>query len=802
MKVKSIPNKNPIKPSSILPYPNIDILKINNNRTSTEHIVLLPSRQIDLSDSINTFHKKTIVHVFNSQYRNGFGDFLRGSIGLAQFAKHFKISFKIIITDHPIKQCLYESPNETIPTEKIHILYSENASTDLTMSYYMYSLLIQFMKTEQDTIYITTNLWYNNKLLTSDIKEYINSVFRFKDVYYDDIKKLNLPPYNVLHVRCLDHQFEGEVNCDSALNEIIKLQLDKNTIILSNNFLLKQKIHKLFGYSYINSSAVHTANATSHELYSSIQDYLILSKSMSTYCLSYYKHGSGFSEQCSALHNIPYSVRWMDFSIQSNHLLLQHYNNVLERHHIISPETTYDNYDHVSFITLTNTGYMKYTLNCIQSLKNCDMKKKLKVYCLGEEGCSILSAHHIEYEQIYNKEIEQFESFKQKNWASMMFQKLPIIYKNLLTHEYVCFTDGDIVYENNKVFDFLLSNIGDHDILIQSEGIDINDVCCGFMFIRSNTKTKHIFNPDHVIKYVTPDWDDQTHFNSIKHQLSYKKLPLTLFPSGKYYYTYHEQLQPYLIHFNWVIGHQKQNKMIHHRKWYPKKLHVCNTNKRDLFYQVEGTIRLLALHLCHQLTYVNVETDLYLKGAVQSIVSEENSSNVKEEYRPFQVVLQDDHVDSTVYQYDGVHYHNAHTQLPNMEIESFKSYLPTLRKAFRNGLPLPTYDRARINVVCHMDLYHDALKEIVQTFQKYNQYRIILYTKEKFVYPPNTIVYEDTSLQTFSDCIHADILLMSFSSLSIAAHLLADEKQHVVYTTDKDIYRHRLLNKCVHVKDL
>ncbi len=799
MKVNSTPKQNLPDQRHILPYnPNIDLLKTYMNKSKTEHVVSLPSRQIDFSHSINTFHEKNIVHVFNSNYITGFGDFLRGSIALAQYAKHFNIGFKIIITDHPIKQCLYESPNETVPTEKIHRLYS---TEDSTLNHHMYSLLMNFMKTQEDTIYIETNLLYNSKLLTSDIKEYINSVFRFKDFYYDDIKKLNLTSYNVLHVRCMDHQFDGEVNCDSALNEIIKLQLNKNTMILSNNSFLKQKIHKLFGYFYIDSTPVHTANASSDELYSTILDYLVLSKSTYTYCLSYYAHGSGFSEQCSALHDIPYVVRLLDSSIQLNHLLLQHYHDVLEGHHIISPETTYDNYDHVAFITLTNTGYMNYTLNCIQSLKNCDMKKKLKVYCLGEEGCSILSAHHIEYEQIYNKEIEQFESFKQKNWASMMFQKLPIIYNNLLTHEYVCFTDGDIVYESNKVFDFLLSNIGDHDLLIQSEGIDINDVCCGFMFIRSNEKTKHIFNPDHVKKYVKSDWDDQTYLNSVKHQLKYKKIPLNLFPSGKYYYTYHEKLQPYLIHFNWVIGHQKQNKMIQHNKWYPKKLHVCNTNKRDLFYQIEGTLRLLALHLRHQITYVNVEADPYLKEAIQSITSEEFPYPVKEEYRPFQMVLQDDHVDSTVYQYDGVHYNTAHSLLPNMEIDSFASCLPTLRKAFRIGLPLPTYDRSRINVVCHMDMYHDALKEVVQTFQKYNQYRIILYTKEKVVHP-NTVVYEETSLQTFSDCIHADILLMSFSSLSIAAHLLGEEKQHVVYTTDKNIYRHRLLNKCVHFKDL
>jgi hypothetical protein len=272
-----------------------------------------------------------------------------------------------------------------------------------------------------------------------------------------------------------------------------------------------------------------------------------------------------------------------------------------------------------------------------------------------------------------------------------------------------------------------------------------------------------------------------------------KKLPLYLFPTWEHYTTY--PTTPYMIQ-----GGSKLQ-WIQHKKWYPlTKIHLCNMSKPDLFYQLEGTLRLLALHLHHQATYVNVEAHPYLMEAIQTMVSKEVTFPVKEEYRPFQMVLQDEKADSTVYQYDGVYYNRGHTLLPNMEIESYEYCLPTLRKAFLKGLPLPTYDRTRINVVCHMDTY-DAFKDVIQKFQSYNQYRIILYTKDQSV-PPNIIVYDDTSLQAFSDCVHADILLMSFTSLSIAAHLLGDEKQHVVYTTDNDRYRHRLLKKCIHVSKI
>lgn len=168
-----------------------------------------------------------------------------------------------------------------------------------------------------------------------------------------------------------------------------------------------------------------------------------------------------------------------------------------------------------------------------------------------------------------NKNVSIFNVFRTNAWSNITYYKFDIIYKNLLNFEYVCITDGDIVYENKQMFDYLLSNIEDNDLLIQSEGIYDIDLCSGFMFIKSNENTISLFNPTNINMYRnTQGWDDQIYINSIKDKLKLKKLPLHLFPTGKYYYEYNKQIkQPYLIHFNWVLGNKKEI-MSEYNKWY------------------------------------------------------------------------------------------------------------------------------------------------------------------------------------------------------------------------------------------
>ena len=226
----------------------------------------------------------------------------------------------------------------------------------------------------------------------------------------------------------------------------------------------------------------------------------------------------------------------------------------------------------IIFITLTNSGYIDYTLNCIKSIEKLNLNIELHSYCIGKEGYNRLISKNYKCSLIDNEKISNFIEFKTEKWSKITFNKFKIIYENLLKYDYVCITDGDIVFENPDLFNYLLENIEDNDMLIQNDMMDNNNnsnLCTGFIFIKSNDITKELFNPIRMQKNINiASWNDQLYVNKIKNELKYKMLPLDLFPNGQYYYKNSLNIKPYLIHFNHVVGHEKKRKMIEYNKWY------------------------------------------------------------------------------------------------------------------------------------------------------------------------------------------------------------------------------------------
>jgi hypothetical protein len=508
-------------------------------------------------------------------------------------------------------------------------------------------------------------------------------------------------------------------------------------------------------------------------------------------------------------------------------------------------DNVYD-YDTIDFITLTNNGYIDYTLNCYQSLKNIKSNIRLKSYCIGEEGLSILQLNGYDCEVV---ECDcNFQIFGNDRFNLVTYYKFEIIHKHLLNNKYVCITDGDIVYENNKVFDYLLDNIKDNDMLIQNEWHEWSDnnispVCSGFIFIKSNENTINIFNPKNVREYSREQgWDDQIYINSIKDiYLKYKKLPVELFPNGCYYYEHYQNIQPYLIHFNCVLGNEKKTKMIQHNKWYNisnRRVKICQYGSDGFGHQLEGTLRLLSLSINNKADYQynfretytfehnNFNIELlhnYLQDALKIISKNNNDMRTKKreyitrfgEYRTFAEILEScEDIDNTIYCYDGA---SSFLEIlsPNFEPSyEIENALPILREAYvlRNSyLPIKSYDDTKINVCCHIRLGDavgqrildtDNLFNVVREFQKFNEYRIIIHTNGDInhLQENNTIIYNENTdvLQVLSDFIGADVFIMSYSSLSIAAHLLADTSQYVITPQNTGpSFKHRVLNKCV-----
>ena len=173
----------------------------------------------------------------------------------------------------------------------------------------VYYTIREFIKSNKKNFYIQTNIRYDINYVSDDIKDYINSIFNFKPQYYNISKELfNLNNYNILHIRCLDKDFNTDFEDTNLLLKIKNLGLSDNTFIMSNNYELKKKLNNIFGFHFIDNKAFHCAKIINDaDLESTVIDYIILSKSSKTYCISYYNRSSGFSEHCSALNNIPYT---------------------------------------------------------------------------------------------------------------------------------------------------------------------------------------------------------------------------------------------------------------------------------------------------------------------------------------------------------------------------------------------------------------------------------------------------------------------------------------------------------------
>jgi hypothetical protein len=139
--------------------------------------------------------------------------------------------------------------------------------------------------------------------------------------------------------------------------------------------------------------------------------------------------------------------------------------------------------------------------------------------------------------------------------------------------------------------------------------------------------------------------------------------------------------------------------------------------------------------------------------------------------------------------------------------------LPHLRQAFvleNPFLPKPSYNNDNINVVCHIRLGdavgsrildNDNIYRFIKPFQLDTRYHVIIHSDNNvdFLKSDNTTIHDTNTdvLQILSDFIYADILVINCSSLSIAAHLLADDKQEVFCpSVAPSTFYERILSKC------
>lgn len=292
------------------------------------------------------------------------------------------------------------------------------------------------------------------------------------------------------------------------------------------------------------------------------------------------------------------------------------------------------------------------------------------------------------------------------------------------------------------------------------------------------------------------------------------------------------------------------------------KVKVCQYGTDGFGHQIEGMLRMLSSALNNKVEYMyefrksysfehcNANNDKltnYLQCAlrnlsnimlnkhkcetedgINNVLSDDSHYNiVYYENRHFNDIIANDiDYEKNIYFYDGV---GCGASLPHYfenKYELEKS-LDTLRTAFVENniyLPEPSYllntpDNNTLNIQnisCHIRkgdavgtrcLDNDRLIDAVRFYQNMPNVRITVHSDGDvdFLRNENTVIMprETDVLQVFSDFIHADVLIINYSALSIAAHLLAKPDQTVICPNVAGVtFVDRILDKCIRVDNL
>ena len=229
--------------------------------------------------------------------------------------------------------------------------------------------------------------------------------------------------------------------------------------------------------------------------------------------------------------------------------------------------------------TVTNYGYLLYTLNMLKSLEPFGLDKKIFLVCIDKKGTSILKRMGYNVFCVDDNELSKFSPWNTKGYDKICYLKLELIYRSLSLNKNVLLIDGDIVFRKNPLEDMgVWWKDTIYDVWIQNdaqENRNTKNMCTGYMFIKTSDRLIELYDcvSDAGQKeYLTCAFDnnDQTYFNNfVKPGCMFNALPLEKYPNGKMYYDNTDMLNEsaIIVHFNWVQGHLKMAKMKEHKMW-------------------------------------------------------------------------------------------------------------------------------------------------------------------------------------------------------------------------------------------
>jgi len=246
------------------------------------------------------------------------------------------------------------------------------------------------------------------------------------------------------------------------------------------------------------------------------------------------------------------------------------------------------------WITIINYGYIDYTKNFLISMNKCNVKFKLIIYCIDDQSFNELQNYDncipIKVDFLNYNLPSEFKLWSNIDYKRICFAKLDAILYTLentyqLGIESVGFIDTDIVLfsdpsdtiinmMNENKYINIFSQCDESPNKFCSNPYNCRNLCAGIIIFR-NVKNLYRFlkYPENEIdQFINADQDFlQQIFSNFN--VPHLTVPKHIFPNGSYYQNLRNNKIEFeksnvLIHFNYMIGHEKKEAMKLQNLWY------------------------------------------------------------------------------------------------------------------------------------------------------------------------------------------------------------------------------------------
>lgn len=233
-------------------------------------------------------------------------------------------------------------------------------------------------------------------------------------------------------------------------------------------------------------------------------------------------------------------------------------------------------------ITFINAGYFDYIYNLSINLRRIDVPWKLCVVCTDEEALALcqsknIGAVYFNANKTKKDDLDKISSYSDSNWNAIMFMKLEVV-QWITRHpevKKVTYMDGDIHVYRDFVPYLKTLSVPPNELIIQSDygEPDITQyhhrvLCGGFFHFAKGDRVAKVFEYEisDINKYkVNADQDHIIH-QVHKYGIHVHQLRRDWFPNGVFYNSLPPD--PYIYHYNWMVGSAKKDNMNARGHWY------------------------------------------------------------------------------------------------------------------------------------------------------------------------------------------------------------------------------------------